>query len=341
MKRISYILNWFKRRRTSTGLILLYHRVTDLNSDPWQLCVSPSNFEQQMQMLSETYAPVWLGKLASILEAKQLPRSAVVVTFDDGYADNLYQALPILEQFDVPATFFLTTGGLNRKREFWWDELDRILLQPGSLPEILRLTAAGKSDKWCLGGAANYTAEDTEHNRRWCIREHPPTVRHDIYYTVWKRLYDLPPQSRESALDEILEWAGAEAVERPSHRRLSHEEVNAMSRSSIVEIGSHTVNHPVLTTLPPAAQKREIEHSKTALEELIGRSVTSIAYPHGDYSAETIGFVQQAGFSRACTTRPGLVWHHYDRFQLPRIFVGNWDGDEFAKRISVWQNSLS
>jgi len=114
-----------------------------------------------------------------------------------------------------------------------------------------------------------------------------------------------------------------------------------LSRSSIVEIGAHTVNHPVLATLSPAAQKREIELSKTALEELIDRPVTSIAYPHGDYSEETIGLVQQAGFSWACTTRPGLVWQHHDRFQLPRFYVGNWDRDEFAKRISTWQKSLS
>jgi len=192
-----------------------------------------------------------------------------------------------------------------------------------------------------LGEAANYTAEDAKHHRRWCTGQQPPTARHDTYYAVWKRLYALPPQNRQSALDEILEWAGAEAVERPSHRRLSREEVDTLSQNSIVEIGSHTVSHPVLTTLSPAAQKREIELSKTALEKLIDRPVTSIAYPHGDYSGETIGFVQQAGFLQACTTRPGLVWHHHDRFQLPRFYVGNWDGDDFAKRISVWQNSLS
>ena len=277
VKRTSFILNRFKRRRTSAGLILLYHRVTDLNSDPWQLCVSLRNFEQQMQLLSETCSPVSLRELASLLEAKHPPRSPVVVTFDDGYADNLHQALPTLEQFDVPATFFLTTGWLNRQREFWWDELDRLLLQPGSLPQTLRLTADGKSGKWCLGEAANYTAEDSEQNRRWCTLEKPPTVRHDAYYAIRKRLHALLQQNRQSVIDEILEWAGAEAVERPSHRRLSREEVNALSRSSIVEIGSHTVNHPVLTTLSLAAQKREIELSKTMLEEIIDRPVTSIA----------------------------------------------------------------
>jgi peptidoglycan/xylan/chitin deacetylase (PgdA/CDA1 family) len=339
MKGTSFIRNWFKRRREPNGLILLYHRVADLNSDPWQLCVSPGNFEQQMQLLREKYSPVPLHKLTSILSAKHSPLSPVAVTFDDGYADNLYQALPTLEQFEIPTTFFLTTGWLSRQREFWWDELDRLLLQPGHLPETLRLTADGKSDRWCLGETANYTAENAENYRRWCNWEQPPTVRHDIYYAVWKRLYALPPQNRQSVLDEILEWAGSEAVERPSHRRLSREEVNALSRSSIVEIGAHTVNHPVLTTLSPAAQKREIELSKTALEELINHPVTSFAYPHGDYCEETIGLLRQAGFLWACTTRPGRVWQRHDCFQLPRLYIGNWDGDELFKRISAWQNS--
>lgn len=292
-----------------------------------------------MQLLSETCSPVSLSELASVLEAKHPPRSPVVVTFDDGYADNLHQALPTLEQFEIPATFFLTTGWLNRQREFWWEELGRLLLEPGSLPETLRLTANGKSDKWCLGEAANYSAEGADRNRRWCNGEQPPTVRHDTYCALWKRLYALSPERRQSVLDEILEWVGAEAVERPSHRSLSREEVTVLSRSNIVEIGAHTVNHPVLTNLSAAIQKREIERCKTELEKLIHSPVTSIAYPHGEYSEETIGLVRQAGFSRACTTRPGLVWRHQDLFQLPRLYIGNWNGDELAKRISAWQNS--
>lgn len=323
------------------GLILLYHRVTDLSSDPWQLCVSPSNFEQQMQVLREACSPVALHELSSLLGGKRSPRSPVVVTFDDGYADNLNQAMPKLKQFEIPATFFLTTGWLSWQREFWWDELDRLLLQPGRLPEIMRLTIDEKSDVCCLGEAANYTAEDADHHHRWCTLEQPPTLRHYTYYEVWKRLYPLPSQKRQSVLDEIVEWADAEVVERPTHRRLSKEEAIALSRNRLVEIGAHTVNHPVLPTLSPAAQKREVELSKTALEELLDRAVTSFAYPHGDYSEETIGLVQQAGFSRACTSRPDLVLQQHDPFQLPRFHVGDWDGDEFAKRISTWQNSPS
>jgi peptidoglycan/xylan/chitin deacetylase (PgdA/CDA1 family) len=294
-----------------------------------------------MQVLRETCSPVSLHDLPSFLKRKRAPRSPVVVTFDDGYVDNLHQAMPILQQFEIPATFFLTTGWLSQQREFWWDELDQLLLQPGRLPETLRLTMDGKSDEWCLGEAANYTAEDADHHHRWCTLEQPPTLRHDTYYEVWKRLYALPPEKRQSVLDEILEWAEAEVVERATHCRLSQEEVVALSRSRLVEIGAHTVNHPVLPTLSPAAQKREIELSKTALEELLDCPVTSFAYPHGDYSEETICLVQQAGFSRACTSRPDQVSQHHDPFQLPRFHVGDWDGDEFAKRISTWQNSAS
>jgi peptidoglycan/xylan/chitin deacetylase (PgdA/CDA1 family) len=341
MKRTSFILNWFLHRRASNGLILLYHRVTDLDSDPWQLCVSPGNFEQQMQLLREKYSPVPLHKLTSILRSKHSPLSPVVVTFDDGYADNLYQALPTLEQYEIPATFFLTTALPFQKREFWWDELYSLLMLPGGLSKILHLTEDENYDLRCMGEITKYTIKDAGHYRGWRTHEQSPAVRNETYYTIWKRLYTLSPQSRQSVLDKILEWTGTEIIERPSHRRLSSEEVSTLSQSRVVEIGAHTANHPALNTLLPSVQKREIEHNKFALEEIINRPVTSFAYPHGAYSEETIDIVQQARFSRACTTHPNLVRQNHDCFQLPRFYIGNWDGDELAKRISAWQNPIS
>ena len=65
-----------------------------------------------------------------------VPSAGVVVTFDDGYADNFHNAKPLLERYEIPATVFVTTGYLQDQREFWWDELERILLQPGTLPRF-------------------------------------------------------------------------------------------------------------------------------------------------------------------------------------------------------------
>ncbi len=83
----------------------------------------------------------------------------IAVTFDDGYANNLHAAKPLLERFTVPATVFVAVGALEDPREFWWDELDGLLLQPGTLPDALQLHVNGRCLAWKLGDAAHYTRD--------------------------------------------------------------------------------------------------------------------------------------------------------------------------------------
>jgi peptidoglycan/xylan/chitin deacetylase (PgdA/CDA1 family) len=121
---------------------LVYHRINELRSDPWALGVTPRRFAEHLEVLRDCARPIRLEQLSGALLDGSLPDRSVVVTFDDGYADNLYNAKPLLERYDVPATVFVTTGYVGSGREFWWDELDRLLLQPGTLPEALRLESA-------------------------------------------------------------------------------------------------------------------------------------------------------------------------------------------------------
>lgn len=121
------------------ALILMYHRVAEAASDPWSLCVAPERFAGHLQVLRTLARPVKLGDLTRLLINGHAPEpSSVTVTFDDGYNDNLCCAKPLLERYDVPATIFLTTGYLGSDREYWWDELERLFLQPGSLPSTLQ-----------------------------------------------------------------------------------------------------------------------------------------------------------------------------------------------------------
>jgi peptidoglycan/xylan/chitin deacetylase (PgdA/CDA1 family) len=120
---------------------------------------------------------------------------------------------------------------------------------------------------------------------------------------------------------------------------LSIQEVSALSRCPLIELGSHTITHPRLSAIANEAQRQEIEGSKIALEEMIGHPVKSFAYPYGgseDYTTETRTAVQKAGFTCACSTISDVVREGNDLFQLPRFQVGDWDGDEFSKRVVNW-----
>lgn len=320
-------------------LVLLYHRVADLDADPWALGVSPSHFAEQLAVVRQRGYPLRLQDAVGALLDGTLPRRSVVITFDDGYTDNLYGAKPALERYDVPATVFVTTGPLEQGREFWWDELERLLLQPGRLPERLQLRVNGSTYRRELAEAADYDEETSRRHRRWRAWEPAPSARQALYRAIWELLQPLPDGERRRALDELGAWAGAEPVCRPTHRALSLAEVSTLAEGGLIEVGAHTVTHPALAALPAASQRDEIGRSKARLEEILDRPVESFSYPfgrQGDYTAETVAIVREAAFSCACSNFDGAVTVDTDPFQLPRVYVHDWSGREFARQLSRW-----
>ena len=140
-------------------------------------------------------------------------------------------------------------------------------------------------------------------------------------------------------LIELRRWAGLDEEGRPSHRLLSLEETSALAEGDLVEIGAHTVNHPSLASLSLESQRDEILKSKARLQDIVGSPVTSFAYPYGkrsDYSAQTVALVREGGFTCACSNFPGRVTRSTDAFQLPRVQVEDWEGEEFAQRMAGW-----
>ena len=318
------------------GIILMYHRVAEIPSDPWSLCVTPRHFAQHLEVLRRFTHPQHIRTLSQSLQDGCIPDLSVAVTFDDGYADNLDNARPLLEHYDIPATVFLTTGYIGLGREFWWDELERLLLQPGSLPPVLRLDINGMMYQWELGDAAYYPEARWRRERSWRPFADSPSSRHSLYTSLWQLLRPLPESERQTVLNNLLVWADAEPNSRQTHRTLSLQAAVALGRGDLIEIGSHTVTHPLLSTLSSVLQQEEIQRSKARLEEIIGRPITSFAYPYGDYTAETVGVVRQAGFNCACSTNAGIAQRDSDRFQLPRVPVEDWDGEEFNRRFCAW-----
>lgn len=344
MGRLRSAARWLRNRFGRGALILLYHRVADLASDPQSLCVTLLHFAEHLEILKDRARPMRLQQLAQTIQDGNLPGRAVVVTFDDGYADNLHNAKPLLARFDIPATVFVTTGYMGREREFWWDELDRLLLQPGKLPETLHLSINGSTCRWELGDKTHYREEDFLQHRGWNVLERDdPTPRQRLYRSLCQLLRPLPDGGRRKVLDELFAWAGAEPLCRPTHHPLSSDGVVSLGDGGLVEVGAHTVTHPVLSTLPPAAQRAEIEGSKVHLEQILGRSEMSFAYPYGsesDYTRETVAIVRDVGFVVACSNFGALAWRRTDPFELPRVLVRDWDGETFARRLESWFSGL-
>lgn len=329
-----------KFRNSYEGVILLYHRVAELPLDPHLLGVTPQHFAEHLEIFRKHGHPMRLQQLIQALHDGNLPHRAVVVTLDDGYADNLYNAMPLLERYGIPATVFVPTGYIGHERDYWWDELGRVLLQPGTLPETLRLKINGSPYQWELGEWAHYGEDDYRRHQCWNIKEKGnPGPRQRLFRSLFQLLVPLPEGEQRKVLDELLAWAGAESMGRPTHRTLTPEELTKLAEGGLVELGAHTMTHPVLSVLPVEAQRAEIQGSKARLEEILGCPVTSFAYPYGGrshYTAETLAIVRETGFACACSAFADFVWQGTKRFELPRVYVRDWDGDEFARRLRAF-----
>jgi peptidoglycan/xylan/chitin deacetylase (PgdA/CDA1 family) len=331
------VVGRWQKKLAAKAVILMYHRIAKSTIDPWRLCVTPENFAAQLMVLQQYYRPMSLNQLVRGHQDGRIPDRSVVVTFDDGYADNLHLAKPLLEKYQVPATIFISTSHIGKTRELWWDELAQLLLQPGKLPAQLTLNIDRQIYDWDLGSAVDYSPQAYQQDLLSCQAwTAPPGSRLFFYYSVWQVLLPCLAAQRERALDEIAIWANTGSEFRATHRTLGCEEVRDLGRGELVEIGAHTLTHPLLSAHDRALQWDEIHNSKLELEQLLDRPVTSFSYPFGDRSADSIKLAAAAEFSCACSTQPDVVWRRSNRFDLPRCSVENWSGREFAERLEMW-----
>lgn len=118
---------WLRSRLTGGALILGYHRIAAVENDYFEMCVRPEHFEQQLAVIQKKANLIHMDHLVESLSKESLPPKSIVITFDDGYFDNLLNARPLLIQYQVPATMFVATGFFGRL--FWWDELAKLIFE--------------------------------------------------------------------------------------------------------------------------------------------------------------------------------------------------------------------
>jgi peptidoglycan/xylan/chitin deacetylase (PgdA/CDA1 family) len=329
-KKLQHSINYVFGNTRNRALILLYHRIADFQPDAQLLCVSPRNFEDHLKTICELYHPIHLEDLTQYIKSNTLPTGSVIITFDDGYIDNLTNAAPLLEQYGVPATIFVTSGFVDKHVEMVSDVLERIFLAQKKLPRHLELTLEGKTYNWALG-------EDDQQVMTWNVtQKNDPNSRYRCYRDLHKLLRPMSSNQREQIQKQLFDWAGLEECGRPDHRIMNSEEIRIMNKSELIEIGSHGISHTMLAKQVPDVQRQEIFGSKERLETILGSPVTSFSYPYGGadaVDARTISLVQAAGFNLACDNVCGTAGMFTGLYSLPRFLVRDWNHDEFQKQM--------
>ena len=291
-------------------LVLLYHKVAELEHDPYGFAVRPDRFAEQCDILRRRYNVV-------PLRDANAARREVAITFDDGYADNP-TAATILAKADLPATFFITIGRIGERREVWWDRLEQIVTRCVPARECLDLEVAGK----------HFWAD---------VRS--PDARARAHMALYWRVRRMRPAAIESILDRLEKQLGIRTVERDTHRWMTSEELRELAGTTGVDVGAHTVTHPVLTAVSAGEQWEEIDGGRQQLEHVVGKPIRLFSYPYGGYDAfdeATHQLVRNSGYTLACTATGGVASVGDYPLQIPRNVVGDWDAPTFERWLNHW-----
>jgi len=273
--------------------VLIFHRVLS-TPDPF-LASDPDvrAFAELMQLVRERFSPLSLAEGLHRLARNTLPPRAVSVTFDDGYADTLKVALPVLQRLEIPATLFIASGYLDG-RCMWNDQLCQAIRRcPGTSVDLTPYGAGIRP----LGG---------------------PRERAMLAQDLLRLFTYHAPEPREQVAADLA----ARYAPDLSSPMLTRTQVREIYDQG-VEIGGHTVTHPILAHTADQAAYREIAENKEDLEGLLSTRLRFFAYPNGkpdlDFTAVHTAMARALGYQAAFTTGHGVAVAGTDRMRLPRF----------------------
>jgi len=315
----------------------MYHRVAEVQCDPWQLAVRPDHFEEQLLVLRRKFKVIPLQELVRQLHRRSVQRGSVCITFDDGYRDNFLYAKPILERYQCPATFFIATGYVDREQLFWWDELQHILLDSPVLPEETYLEIAGIPFRYHLGEESILSDSQLEQQNCWIAPDNPPTRRCELYFRLWERMKPLPEDTLQQTLLAIRQWARYHGQPEKKSWPLNSTQLQAIDRYPLFDVGLHTATHASMSLQPEAIQTREITNNREYLERICHRTVNILTYPYGDYNDTTVDVVKHEQITAAFTTDEHVVTSRSNPYSLGRFHVKSWNKRLFEDHLARWE----
>ena len=316
----------FRKAVRNKAAILMYHNLCELKDiDNKEMQVNVDAFYSQMTYIKREYEVISLSKLVEELAVeKKLKPNYVVVTFDDGYLNNYRYAWPICKELGIPFTVYVATDFVDKQQLLWPDRL-RIGINESRT----------KLMKFELLGSAYELSIRTEKEKEAAYR---------VISRILKKVDIDLLDDFVSKIDKIL---GVDTMleSRELHRSCTWDQLGEMIDSGIVEIGSHTVGHPILSHLSPERIKFELENSKKQIERNIGTSCKHFAYPNGkqeDFNTSITSKVKELGYDSAVTTLEGFCKPGNDLYILPRIGIyGQYSDAQFLASITGFHGYIS
>lgn len=291
-------------------VLLAYHGVRDIDPsdypfDEGTVSASCHQFDLQMGFVKKNYDVITFEDLMAYREGKcALPKRPLIITFDDGFADNYQNAFPILKAHHLPAIIFLVSGLVGTNEIFWWEKVvywyksSNIFFERWR--EIVHLTHS--EENWTQKRVLRYLKDLSDGERIRVLTEMENAIP--------------IPQTPYSSGIRPLQWS----------------EVSEMSQSQIM-FGSHTVTHPLLSKVSKEKLRFELEESKKTIEEKTGQAVSVLAYPVGgpsDYNDEVISVAKAVGYRFGITyypeeknSRSPNDWFRIGRISIERDYLFN------------------
>ena len=319
------------------AIVLMYHRVADPATDIWETTVSTDNFERHLQAL-KNYNVMPLKDLTDSIRHHRLRRHSIAITFDDGYQDNYTNAKPLLEKYNLPATFFITSTNTDKEKLFWWDELQQIILYTSGLPPTLSVQVNGESINHSLGRERMLDDSLRQTIDAWkACTEEPPTLRCRLFYELWQLLKPLREQDQQLVLQQLRVWANTDSNLYGKYKCMSSAQLRELAQNKLFAIGAHTVSHPALAYHPIHFQKSELEQNKRFLEQVTGTRISTASYPYGNYNHDTLAAAADLNFDAAFTTEEKPVKNNSKPYCLGRFQVKNLSQTEFKNALRQWK----
>jgi peptidoglycan/xylan/chitin deacetylase (PgdA/CDA1 family) len=321
----SGLLSFFRLLRRRSVLVAIYHDVLPAGfpeGNPlFGMTVSVEEFAWQIDYFKKHFNPINFQQFSNwYFRGSVLPQRPVLITFDDGHANNLRFALPILQQQQITAVCFVVTGELGSSRPTWFED---------AYYRLMFSTAR----TWRLRNGECWHLETGQQRAAACGR----------FFSLCRSLSEAEQQLELRSLQSQLPVIQLDGELSDRFEFLSNDDVRRLSANGI-EIGSHTITHPILGALGPENTRREIAGSKSALEQLLGKPVRAFAYPFGapglDFTPREEALVQESGYSLAFAGEGGFATRSSNQFALPRVGIGRMTRAHFAATVAGAVDSL-